>query len=69
MAYLFRVTAKQEMCAVQTGRMIPKGASVEIVQNYPNQPFPHEIQEAFLRKYGVSPQTWDIQGRMIVEKL
>lgn len=69
MAYLYKVTATQSILAKNSSTMIPAGASVEIPKTLPERPFPSEIQEAFMRKYGLCPTTEGCQGLMKIEQL
>ncbi|WP_347282858.1 hypothetical protein [uncultured Bacteroides sp.] len=69
MAYLYKVTATQSILAKNSSTMIPAGASVEIPKTLPERPFPSEIQEAFMRKYGLRPTTEGCQGLMKIEQL
>ena len=48
MAYMYKVTTRQEVLSKNSSTMIPKGASVEIPKTLPAQPFVNEIQDAFM---------------------
>lgn len=69
MAYMFKVTTRQEVLSKNSSTMIPKGASVEIPKTLPAQPFVNEIQDAFMRKYGLCPTMEACQCLMDIEQL
>lgn len=69
MAYLYKITTRQEILAMNSSNMIAAGASVEISKTLPGIPFPNEIQEAFMRKYGLRPYPGDCQLAMDVQQL
>lgn len=67
MAYLYKITTFRDIRAMNSSTMIDAGASVEISQTLPVIPFPDEIQDAFMRKYGLRPYPGDCQLSMEIK--
>lgn len=65
MAYLFRCTAKQNVC----GSKVPKGTTVQVVKQYDMKPGTEDIRAAIKQQLGIETKEMFSTSYFNIEKI